>query len=198
MVTNINEIISNLLSFYDFEDKIVVAVGSGGGQLIEYARPARQVLAVDSDAEALEELKKSLRSHRLENKFGIYHSDFDRTSLKGDVVLFEFCLHEMKDPIQAIMHARASAPDVVIVDHLPDSEWAYYVAEDEKAWAVWDAVHKCGTKKRATFAATQYFGDYRELQGRVEPMGDVSVHRIRRFSSVLDIQIPMRYGLALI
>ena len=40
MATDITQVSANLLSFYDFRDKVVVSVGAGGGQLIEYARSA--------------------------------------------------------------------------------------------------------------------------------------------------------------
>ena len=51
---------------------------------------------------------------------------------RGDVVMFEFCLHEMKDPVAAINHALTMAPTVLITDHWSGSEWAYVVDEEEK------------------------------------------------------------------
>ena len=34
--------------------------------------------------------------------------------LHGDVVYFEFCLHEMDDPAKALIHAKSLAPDIVV------------------------------------------------------------------------------------
>jgi len=31
--------------------------------------------------------------------------------------LFEFCLHETREPRVAIDHARTPAPDILIIDH---------------------------------------------------------------------------------
>jgi len=38
-------------------------------------------------------------------------AEFEDVTLSGDVVYFEFCLHEMLDPQKALAHARALASD---------------------------------------------------------------------------------------
>jgi len=53
MATDIKKVIEDLLGFYDFDDKVVISVGAGGGQLIEYGRKAKRVIALDNDAEAI-------------------------------------------------------------------------------------------------------------------------------------------------
>ena len=50
-------------------------------------------------------------------------SKFEDVALSGDVVYFEFCLHEMADPQKALTHAKNLARDTVVFDHSPDSEW---------------------------------------------------------------------------
>jgi hypothetical protein len=38
----------------------------------------------------------------------------------------------MDDPQQAVDHARTLAPDVVIFEHSPSSEWVFYAAEEKR------------------------------------------------------------------
>lgn len=198
MGTDVKRIMENLLSFYHFRDKVVVSVGAGGGQLIEYGREARKVLAVDNDPHAIETLKDALRKRRLRQRFDLIEGDFGHTSLRGDVVLFEFSLHEMGDPCASIRHARQTASDIVVIDHLPESEWAYYVAEEDKVRRSWDAVLMYDIRKRASFSAAQAFPDYGELYDKVKSQGERSISRAKRFASDRDIIIRMPYGIVLI
>jgi predicted RNA methylase len=85
--------VADLLGFYDLRDKTVLSVGAGGGQLIEYGRAAGKVLALDSDAQALEKLRENLRAAGLEDKFVPVLGDFFEVDLRADTVLFEFGLH---------------------------------------------------------------------------------------------------------
>ncbi|MCJ7587638.1 MAG: hypothetical protein MUQ00_07040 [Candidatus Aminicenantes bacterium] len=128
MATDYGKIVEDLLAFYDFRDKTVVAVGAGGGQLIEYGRPARKVIAVDNDALALGKLREKLKAAALEDKFTPVLCDFNRAAMTGDAVLFEFCLHELPDAAAALRHAKYLAPDVVIFDHGPGSDWAFFTS----------------------------------------------------------------------
>ena len=122
MATDVKAIIANLLSFYNFENKIILSVGAGGGQFVEYARAAQKVYAVDNDKEALNKLNDSLTKASLADKFELIHAEFEQVNLTGDVVLFEFCLHEMKDAKLALKRALTMAPVALISDHLPNSE----------------------------------------------------------------------------
>jgi len=38
------ELINNLLSFYDFEEKTVISVGADGSSMVEYAKDIKKVL----------------------------------------------------------------------------------------------------------------------------------------------------------
>jgi ubiquinone/menaquinone biosynthesis C-methylase UbiE len=109
----------NLLAFYDFNDKTIIAAGVGGGKLAEYGRKARQILAVDNNPEALRQLRENLVRLGLAHKFRLIRSDFSRLELRADAVLFEFCLHEMADVKAALTRAKSLAPDVVVFDHAP-------------------------------------------------------------------------------
>ena len=198
MATDINIIIRNLLEFYDFNSKTIVTVGEGGGQLIEYGRVSKHVIAVDYDREALDKLKVNLVKSGLDDKFELVHSDFNRSGVEGDVVMFEFCLHEMEDPLSALKHALTMAPDILVLDHWPDSEWAFFGDEDQKIVKSWAAVHEFCVKKIQKFDTVQFFHDYEELYQKVKPQGKVSIDRIKGFQGKTNFTIPMSYGFALI
>ena len=198
MATDYQRLVADLLAFYDFTDKAVIAVGAGGGQLVEYGRAAGRVLAVDSSAPALEKLRESLKAAGLEDKFTPVLGDFYEIELRADVVLFEFCLHEMPDPGAAVERARRMAPAVVIFDHWPGSEWSYLAAEEKKVAASWASLVRFSVKKKEMHEAVQSFQDYEELYQKLKDQGPSSLARIAEFKDVRDIRIPMPYGLALI
>ncbi|MBN2522712.1 MAG: class I SAM-dependent methyltransferase [Bacteroidales bacterium] len=198
MATDIRKIIDNLLKFYDFNDQTIISVGSGGGQFIEYGRNSRQVIAIDNDEEALSRLENALLNLQFKDKFTLIHSDFYEVHKKGDVVLFEFCLHEMKDTEAAINHALTMAPDILVSDHWPNSEWAYIVDEKEKVINSWKALESYKLKKVQRYDTLQFFHDYEELYQKVKVQGKNSINRIKRFKDKKDFTIPMSYGFALI
>ncbi|MBN2093611.1 methyltransferase domain-containing protein [candidate division KSB1 bacterium] len=198
MATDIKEIIQNLLEFYQFDHQSSITVGAGGGQMIEYGRTAKNVFAIDHDQEALEKLKANLINTGLTQKFQLIHSDFFLTHLKGDVVMFEFCLHEMPDPAAALRHAETMAPNILITDHLPGSEWAYIVDEREKVIQSWAALELFAIKKLQKFDTFQFFRDYDELYQKVKVQGENSIQRINCFKDKTHFTIPMSYGFCLI
>lgn len=198
MAADIGKILKNLFAFYDFSGKTIVSVGAGGGQFSEIARPAREVFAVDNSREALETLRAGLSGSDLKEKFTLVHSDFNDCRQKGDVVIFEFCLHEMPDPDAALTHALDLAGDVLVLDHMPESPWAYYVTEEIKAAGSWRAVRAHSLRKYQDYGAVQFFKDYEELRRKVEAMGEAAIARIEPFFGRTDIVIPMAYGFALI
>lgn len=197
MATDVARIIQNLIDFYDFTAKEIISVGAGGGQLVEYARGARRVIAVDSDPAAIERLNAALAKAGLASLFETITADFLETTLSADVVLFEFCLHEMADPAAAIAHAKAMAPDVVVIDHAPNSEWSFYTAEAEKIAAEWQAVEAAGTSRRIHHEAIQRFADYAEIFEKLKGLGPPATDRILRFRDAHDFTIAMPYAIAL-
>jgi tRNA A58 N-methylase Trm61 len=198
MATDIGKLIANLHAFYDLRDKAVVSVGAGGGQFIEYGRRAKKVWAVDTSEEALGKLQESLARAGLEEKFSLVLSDFNRFRQKGDVVVFEFCLHEMPDPAAALAHARELAGDVLVLDHLPESPWIYYGTEEEKVANSWRELRSRPLRNFQKYEAAQFFKDYEELRQKVSVMGEEAVRRIKPFIGRKDITIPMAYGFALV
>jgi ubiquinone/menaquinone biosynthesis C-methylase UbiE len=198
MATDYEKLIADLLAFYDFTDKTVIAVGGGGGQLVGYGRAAGKILAVDNSAPALEKLRESLKAAGLEEKFTPILGDFHDIELRADIVLFEFSLHEMADPGAAVERARRLAPAVVVFDHWPGSEWSYVAGEEKKVAASWAALVRFPVKKKQMHEAVQVFKDYEDLFEKVKGQGEPSLARIAEFKGLQDIHIPMTYGLALI
>jgi len=198
MATDIPKIIENLLAVYDPDGKRIIVVGGGGGQFIEYGRRAAQVLSLDSDAEAIRLLRENLKKTGLEDRFTPLLGDFLEARLSGDAVLFEFCLHEMSDPRAAVRHAQTMAPDIIVLDHWPDSEWSYYTAESEKVAASWAALESFPLREKKKHDGVHLFNNYDELYNKVKSQGDVSLARIEKFRPRMNIIIPVSYGIALI
>lgn len=198
MAVDTARIVLDLLAFHDFTDRLVIAVGAGGGQLAEYGRVARQVLAVDCDAAALAPLAARVRQLGLEDRFVLRHADLLAVGDSADVVLFEFSLHEMPDPGVALDHAMRLAPAVVVLDHSPGSPWAYHVVEEDKVTAAWRAVMERRPSRVRHHRLPHRFSSHRQLLERVSPQGEEAIRRASRFRDQTDITIPVGYGLALL
>lgn len=198
MAANIDLIIENLCRFYDFSGRTVVSVGAGGGQFVDFGRRAGKIIAVDEDAEALEELRTRVDREGLSASFEFVRSSFSDTARQGDVVLFEFCLHEVPDPLQSLQHAHSLAPDIVVLDHWPGSEWLYYVVEEDKVRRSTQAMKQFGIRSQAVFQAEQLFDSHQELLAKVSGQGPEAVERARRFASATNILIPMTYAMTLL
>lgn len=198
MAVNLEEIIDNLLGFYDFKDKTVISIGAGGGQFYEYAFKTKRVIAVDNDKGALENLKESIRKENLFDKFRFIHADFYSVKEKADLLMFDFCLHEIPNPKKAIQFALTMSSDILINDHWVDSEWAYIVNEEEKVRKSWAAIEKFKIRKKTRYDTFQFFRNYKELFDKVKGQGDNSISRIKKYQEEKDIIIPMSYGMVLI
>jgi precorrin-6B methylase 2 len=198
MATDIAAVLSNLTAFYDFCEKSVVHVGAGGGQLVGYAMKARHVVAVDPDADAVARLQMAVAALGLGERFAVRHSAFEVIADSGDVVLFEFCLHEIEDPGAALAHARTLAPETLVIDHTADSTWAWYAAETEKAARSWAAVERAGIRRERRYSAWQRFPDVEALVQKVEPVGQVAIDRAKAWRGPIPIEIPMSYRIAVL
>jgi hypothetical protein len=113
-------------------------------------------------------------------------------------VYFEFCLHEMNDPRQALRHALTLAPEVLIFDHLPESEWAFHAAEEDKVRRSTDALADFACARHQAFRTEQRFPEYRQLLEKVSCQGEVALQRAERYRDSTGIAIPMTYGLSLL
>jgi SAM-dependent methyltransferase len=198
MATDYKQIIQNIREFYDFSGKEVLAVGAGGGQLIELGRGTKKLIAIDKDAAAIRQLEASVAAQGLQDQVEIVNADFYETSLSGDVVYFEFSLHEMDDPENALRHAFTLAPDILIFDHLPDSKWAFHAVEEDKVRRSTSALAHFDCVRHQVFHTEQHFQDYAQLLEKVSCQGELAVIRARRFLGRTNIVIPMTYGLTLL
>lgn len=198
MATDIARVIANLTSVYSFADKSVVHVGAGGGQFIGYAAQARHVLAVDPDPAAVARLRAALETLGLANQVTVREGGFESIREAADVVFFEFCLHEMQDPDALLRHARTLAPETLVIDHAPESRWAWHTAETEKATRSWQAVERAGMRVDRRFVGRQRFASVAELVARVESQGEPAVGRARAVEDASGIDIEMIYRVAVL
>lgn len=198
MATDLDDIVRNLCNSYDFRGKIILSVGAGGGQLIDYGRLAQKVIAVDKDPVAIEVLKHRLSPKGLLDKFEIVESDFFDIATTSDVVLFEFSLHEIPDPERALAHAKSLAPDVVVLDHEPGSDWAYVANEELKVGASTKAVLNLDIQSHSVFTTEQLFDDYLDLSNKIRGQGETAMNRISAFLGVEPIRIPMSYSVCVL
>ena len=78
----------------------------------------------------------------------------------------------MPDPGAAVAWALGMAPDVVVFDHRPGSEWSYLGAEEEKVAASWAALARFPVTRQQEYENVQSFGISAELYERIRGQGD--------------------------
>jgi hypothetical protein len=198
LAADYEELTVNLRRFYDFTGKLVIYVGVGGRQLLDPSVNAKKLVAIDRNVEALGGLRRNIAAEGAQDSAHLVRAKFEDVTLPGDVVYFEFCLHETADPQKALAHARALAPDVVVFDHLVGSNWAYFGAEDEKVRRSTEAMKRFGIRRSQTLQTAQRFKDYGELLANVAEQGPVSLQRVQLFAGSSNIVIPMPCELALL
>jgi len=198
VATDIRQLTDNLRGFHDLGGRVVLSVGAGGGQFLDLYRDAARIVAVDSDPAALRQLEAAVTARGLQDRVELVQADFFEVARKADLVLFEFCLHEMPDPARALERARALAPEVLVYDHAPGSTWAWHAAEEDKVVRSTQAMEACGIRRRAVFQDEQRFRDYEELHAKVASQGPTAIERIAAFRERRDIVIPMTYLAALL
>jgi hypothetical protein len=198
LATDYAKLTENLCRFYDFTDKVVLFIGAAGRQLLSPAARTRKLIAIDKDVDALRELKANVAAQGLEESVEVLGASFEQVTSRGDAVYFEFCLHEMEDPERALVHAKSLAPDIVVYDHSPGSEWIYYGAEEDKVPRSAAVMERFGIRRRQTFEAEQRFGNYSEFLLKVSPQGPLAIDRAQRFVDATNIVIPMSYELNLL
>jgi SAM-dependent methyltransferase len=198
MAADIAAIVRNLTAFYAFDGKSVLHVGAGGGQFVAFAARARRVVGVDRDPEALDLLRAAVEGAGLQDRYHTRCADVLTVVEPSDVVLFEFCLHEMEDRAAALAHARGLAPETLIVDHAPDSPWAWYCGEEAKVARSWEVTEAARPIRTARFLGTQTFHDFADLEVKLGMLGEPTPTRITPFRGLTDFSIEMPYRFALL
>jgi len=198
MAADYGQMADNLRCFYDFTGKVVLFVGAGGKQLLDPSAGTQKLIAIDQDVEALRELAANVAAKGIQDSVEVVGSKFENVALSGDVVYFEFCLHEMADPQKALTHAKNLARDIVVFDHSPGSEWIFYGAEEDKVRRSAEAMERFGIRRREKFHTEQRFKNHAELLAKVAVQGAMAIERAQRFAVTANITIPMTYELALL
>jgi ubiquinone/menaquinone biosynthesis C-methylase UbiE len=198
MAADYKQMEQNFRQFYDFSGKTVVGVGAGGGPFTDLVCESRKLIVIDKDPAAIRQWEARVAAGGLQDRVEVVQADFCATSPRGDVVYFEFCLHEMDDPRQTLRHALTLAPEVLVFDHLPDSEWAFQGAEEDKVRRSTDALADFNWVRQQAFRSEQRFENYQQLLDKVSPQGTLALQRAERYRDVAEITIPMTYGLSLL
>ena len=198
MATDIEQIIKNLSSFYNFNGKTIAHVGAGGGALIDDSNLPPKIIAIDQDEEGLNQLKEQIKNTTFKNNFSYICNDFCKVKISCDTVFFEFCLHEMRNPIKTLNHAKGLAEETIIIDHYTNSEWSWYTCETGKISKSWEAIKNNDVKREEIFDATQIFKNYNELYDKLKVVGHESIKRIEKFKEKNNIIIQMPYGIVLL
>ncbi len=198
MAADYKQMAQNIREFYSFSGKKVLAVGAGNGPLTDVVLESRKLIVIDKDPAAISQWQAKVIADGLQDRVDVIQADFCETSPRGDVVYFEFCLHEMNDPGQALRHALTLAPEVLVFDHLPDSQWAFHAAEEDKVRRSTGALAGFACTRRKAFRTEQRFPEYQQLVDKVSCQGEVALRRAERYRDAADIAIPMTYGLTLL
>jgi tRNA A58 N-methylase Trm61 len=198
MAADYQQMVENFRRFYSFSGKQVVAVGAGGGPLTDLVLESGKLIVIDNDPSAIRRWEAKVAAEGLQDRVDVIHADFCEVSQRGDVVYLEFCLHEMDDPAEALRHALTLAPDVLIFDHLPDSEWAFHAAEEDKVRRSTDALAGFACARQQAFRTEQRFAEYQQLVDKVSCQGELALQRAERYRGAAEIAIPMTYGLTLL
>lgn len=198
LATDYQKLGENLNRFYDFTGKVVLFIGAAGRQFLDLGTPTRKLIAIDKDVEALSDLKANIVARGLQDFVEVVGGSFEEITSRGDTAYFEFCLHEMDDPEKVLIHAKSLAPDIVVYDHSPGSEWSFYAAEENKVAHSNAVMKRFGIRRHQTFHDEQRFANHAELVAKVGPQGSLAIARVQRFASATDIVIPMSYELDLL
>lgn len=197
MAADYQQMAQNIRQIYSFSGKTVLGVGAGGGPLTDLVLEARKLIVIEKDSVAIHTWQTRIAADKLQAQVEVIQADFCEASPHGDVVYFEACLHEMDDPRRALRHAFALAPEVLVFDHLPDSEWAFHAAEEDKIRRSTDALAEIPSVRHEEYRTEQRFPEYQQLVDKVSGQGEVALQRAERYRGRSKITIPMTYGLTL-
>jgi hypothetical protein len=188
----------NLHRFYDFTNQVVLFVGAGGNQLFDPATRIRKLIAIDPSAASLHALQRQAGANPSVSPVEVLATKFEDVRLRGDVVYFEFCLHEIAGPLRALEHAKSLAPDIVVFDHSPHSPWVFHAAEENLLQRSSEAIKEFGPRSYSAFRTEQRFATQLELLDKVRSQGPTAVQRAQRFVGAREILIPMDCELVLL
>ena len=151
-------------------------------------------MAVDCSKKAIEELKNVIINDNSQGKYELVNDRFENIDCNGDVVVFEFSLHEFPDVPRAIEHAFDMTKEVIIAEHASDSEWICLADEDHNAKRVEEAIKDWEIKRKDEYCAIKEFEDYDDLKRKLGVDEEQSeTHRICEYRGRKEIKIQMKY-----
>jgi hypothetical protein len=135
---------------YDFTGKVVLYAGAGGGQLLHSS------IKADRYRQKHGSLERARANHPVE----VIGGPFEDVSRRAEVVYFEFSLHEMSDPWQALNHAHNLASEIAVFDHSPASEWVLHAAEEDCVRQSTEVMERFGMRRagQRVLLSTSIFG----------------------------------------
>jgi hypothetical protein len=187
----------NLRDFYDFTGKSVLLVGAGTQTLLSPAPRIKKLIAIDPGG-PVGDSKGTLFQISGHDVLEVIPAKFESVFLFVDVVYFEFSLHAIADPKMALTHARGMAPDIVVFEHSPNSEWTFQTGEAQMVRRSSLAMKRFGICRRKTFQVEQQFADYHEFFAKISAQGPIATQRANPYLGVNNIVIPMRFQLVLL
>jgi ubiquinone/menaquinone biosynthesis C-methylase UbiE len=193
MATDIQQVIGNVKKQYKMDNRVVITAGAGGGQFVDYYETAAHIYGIEKEETAMAMLKNKIEEKGLEGKYECIQSDYFDIEIKGDVVVFEFSLHEMNDIKKAMEKGKKIAQEILIIDHSWKSEWITYVDEVEKVERVKEYIDRNKPKKIEHFSGIQKFKDYNELKEKVKIQGKKALDSIEKFMGQKNIKIEFGY-----
>jgi SAM-dependent methyltransferase len=198
MVVNRDELAANLTKFYDFRGKKVLYIGCGLGQLLPPESGVASVVGIDRDAEALKAFRNVAKTKWAGIPITFVPHKFETVKQRGDIVYFEFCMHQMENPRRTLEIARSLAKDIVVMDHLPGSKWVYYWTGEEAVARSTKAIEWFGFRRKKILVTEQKFEDGKALSQRLSRVGKEAKRRILELKDARDIRMRMDYGLFLL
>ena len=81
LATDYAKLTENLSRFYDFTEKEVLFIGAAGRQLLDPSMRTRKLIAIDKDAEALQELKAKIVSGLRASEWGLSSLNVEEEAL---------------------------------------------------------------------------------------------------------------------
>ena len=94
--------------------------------------------------------------------------------------------------------ANSIANNVLIIDHVPESEWSWYCCETEKIERSWKSMENIDFIESKRKVALQTYDSYEELRNKLPVVGDEAINRIKELKGKTDINIEMPYRMVLI
>jgi ubiquinone/menaquinone biosynthesis C-methylase UbiE len=175
MASYLEKMKQDIMEFIECADKTVLIVGAGGGKLFGYADSARKVYALDRNDKALDKLKETIPLHEQGNKYELICDYFENVNIKVDIAMFEYSLHEIADPYNALKHVKNLAERVIVAEHSSDSEWIRLAQEDQNVKKAEEGLKRFAIKRANEYLTGKEITDIDDLTAKLGYKGNDNV-----------------------